>query len=637
MHCPALVTTVAMFLAVSACGSSSGPGANQPGPLGRYEGRKIVKVSIEGNEAVGDSAIESGLATRGPQGLIFKEHTRFDPIEAHVDRERIEAFYAREGFFSAEVIDVEVRRVADGVEVAFHVEEGAPSKVPDIDIEGAPRELQDELGDRVEVEEGETFEHDAYLESKRRLERTMLQHGYAHAEIAGQVLVDRPAATANVTYNLDPGPVVRFGETRVEDSGRIPKSAVLNRIEWEPGQKFDPELIEHTRGRLLTLDHFSGVRIEYDREGRPEVTDMVIRTSPAHRKELRAGVGVGADNLHWELRARGGYKLRGALDPLTTLDIDLRPAYTFFRDTNTPAGPGGEARVTLTRPDFVLPLVTGKAEAWYRITELIAYDSRGPGGRLSLGRGFFSDALFVGTSYEIKRLTFRELHPQLDMTETAESIGLVEPYRVAFFDQRAALDGRDDLLDPHSGYFLEVRAEESGPYAGSNFDYIKTSAEARGYLPLGDRLVAAARLTAGGTPQGSPPITERFYSGGASSHRGFPQRRLSPFVSDEEAGEAPIGGSAMAETSAELRYDLTKLRGSWLGVVGFVDGGDVVRGPVSDIEPSNLHWASGLGLRYDTLVGPLRFDVGYRLNRTGAGEPLAGDRFAFHLSLGEAF
>jgi outer membrane translocation and assembly module TamA len=70
--------------------------------------------------------------------------------------------------------------------------------------------------------------------------------------------------------------------------------------------------------------------------------------------------------------------------------------------------------------------------------------------------------------------------------------------------------------------------------------------------------------------------------------------------------------------------------------VPFLDGADVTLTP-GQLDLGDLHWAAGLGLRYDTLVGPIRFDVGYRLNRFGAEEPDPGDRLAFHLSMGQAF
>jgi outer membrane translocation and assembly module TamA len=51
----------------------------------------------------------------------------------------------------------------------------------------------------------------------------------------------------------------------------------------------------------------------------------------------------------------------------------------------------------------------------------------------------------------------------------------------------------------------------------------------------------------------------------------------------------------------------------------------------------HLHWAAGLGLRLLTIVGAVRADLGFRLNRTGAQEPEPGGQYAFHLSLGEAY
>ena len=73
-----------------------------------------------------------------------------------------------------------------------------------------------------------------------------------------------------------------------------------------------------------------------------------------------------------------------------------------------------------------------------------------------------------------------------------------------------------------------------------------------------------------------------------------------------------------------------------LGGVLFLDGADVTE-TAAELSPTHLHWAAGIGLRLHTIVGPVRADFGYRLNRTGGMEPDPSTNFAFHLSLGEAF
>jgi hypothetical protein len=111
----------------------------------------------------------------------------------------------------------------------------------------------------------------------------------------------------------------------------------------------------------------------------------------------------------------------------------------------------------------------------------------------------------------------------------------------------------------------------------------------------------------------------------------------------------------MVLVSAELRVDVVRLFGRWLVLAAFVDGGDV-SGPScggssscarvaarSSVDWDDLHWAAGGGLRYRTLLGSVRADLGVRLNRLtpfqpdGAPNPDPGERFAFHLSFGEAF
>jgi hypothetical protein len=91
----------------------------------------------------------------------------------------------------------------------------------------------------------------------------------------------------------------------------------------------------------------------------------------------------------------------------------------------------------------------------------------------------------------------------------------------------------------------------------------------------------------------------------------------------------------MIETGAELRIPIVTLLFP-LGISLFLDGGDVTNQP-KDLDILNLHWATGVGVWAKFSGLKVRVDVGYRLNRTGPGEPQAGENFPVHLGVGDTF
>jgi translocation and assembly module TamA len=156
-------------------------------------------------------------------------------------------------------------------------------------------------------------------------------------------------------------------------------------------------------------------------------------------------------------------------------------------------------------------------------------------------------------------------------------------------------------------------------------------------VPLG-RTTLAARVRSGAIFGDLAP-TERFFSGGAASQRGFSERKLAPSAIGEYDGSLrsiPYGGGALIETGLELRVPITTIKEMPFGTVGFLDGGDVTE-TIDEMHPTNLHWAAGVGLRLLTIIGPVRLDVAYRLNRKGGMNPDPDSSFAFHLGVGEAF
>jgi outer membrane protein insertion porin family len=148
-------------------------------------------------------------------------------------------------------------------------------------------------------------------------------------------------------------------------------------------------------------------------------------------------------------------------------------------------------------------------------------------------------------------------------------------------------------------------------------------------------VITSADPAAGGQPVVEVvrdlPASERFFAGGDTTVRGFALDQLGTPATIDDNG-FPIGGNALVILNAELRVPV---RGVF-GVVGFFDTGNVFAHS-RDIDLTALRSALGFGVRYRSPVGPIRVDLGFKLNRReitpGRREPLT----ALHISLGQAF
>ena len=593
-------------------------------------------VQIVGNRAFSDAAITSKLATRPPHGIL-RRMERFDPVALALDERRIVAFYRDRGYFSAHVRDVAVSNEDDSrVRVRISVDEGLPTPMTAVTIAGLPPG-QEDLAARTRLRAGDIFRYDAYLKAKDELKQGLLLRGYAHVEVDGDVRIDRDARWADVQLTLTPGPLVFFGQAHVDGATHLPKRSLNARIAWKPGERFDPVKLEQTRSELAQLGAYRIVALDYARADRPEVSDVTIRLADTERHELRLGGGLAVDRTRFELRGLAGFAIRSRDDPLLLLRLETRPGYALVNGHPADSGFGGSAIVSVEKLDLLdLPRLAGVAEAAYTLDIYEAFQIRGPRGRVALSRPLFNQRIaLAGTA------RFAQEQGIFDDSTLPERFQLSPSARIMALGQSITLDGRDNPLDASRGAYLRFDVEEG--LADSDV-FLRFIPDVRVYRAFSPRVVTALRarvalLSSGGHDVGIP---ERFFGGGANGHRGFAYRRLSPMIPTDDGRLIAIGGEAALESSAELRCDIARVVGHWLGAVAFVDAGDVTP-RIADLDVTGLHWAAGLGLRYDTIVGPLRLDVGARLNRVetaAAGKPAnpdPGNRFAIHLSLGEAF
>jgi outer membrane translocation and assembly module TamA len=136
------------------------------------------------------------------------------------------------------------------------------------------------------------------------------------------------------------------------------------------------------------------------------------------------------------------------------------------------------------------------------------------------------------------------------------------------------------------------------------------------------------------------PISERFFAGGNTTVRGFALDRLgNPRTQTggtiDQAG-FPQGGNAVIIFNSELRIRVTPA----IGVVTFVDAGNVYD-RVEHVSLGRIRSGAGFGVRYNSPVGPLGFDIGFKLSeRHFFGDetsPQQEQLMALHFSFGQAF
>ncbi len=230
-------------------------------------------------------------------------------------------------------------------------------------------------------------------------------------------------------------------------------------------------------------------------------------------------------------------------------------------------------------------------------------------------------------------------------------------------------DRRDDPVDSHRGTYNSLDMALATSVLASQTSFIRAVLRNSTYYPLRRDVVLARSVQFGyiGRLGGLPdiPLAERFFAGGASSQRAFPDNQAGP--RDLVTG-FPLGGTALLFHSTEIRFPLI---GDNLGGVLFHDMGNVyssVDNVSFRVHQKNLQdfdymvHAVGTGIRYRTPVGPLRVDVAYGPNSprffgfsgtrdqliNAGNTPLCVDsspqcvnqrisRLQFHFSLGQTF
>ncbi len=456
---------------------------------------------------------------------------------------------------------------------------------------------------------GEVARSGTILAAERLAVEAWRQQGHAKASIAERrVEALHTADVVDATLTVAPGRRAIYGFTQTEGTERMDPGFVAWMAGLTPGEEFDPDDIERARKRLARLDVFRSLRlVEADDIGPDGVLPITVVVQERALRRIGVGGtystvdGLGLETywLHRNLFGRAE-RLRiegkvGGISGVDPNDFTYRLGATFMRpgvftpDTDFVASVFGDREVL---EPYTRTGVTGQAGFTHIFTDEIS-------GRIfgTARHARFEDEVFGSRTF----------------TSFGVLGGLV-------------FDSRDNAGNAKEGYYAEVTAE---PFYEIQYGNLASSftAEGRAYYGFGEenRIVAAGRLKVGSFVGASIAETapdKLFFAGGGGSVRGYAYRNIGVPV-----GNNVIGGRSLVEGSAELRVAVTNT----IGLVGFVDAGDVGADSVPDFDDPFKIGVGG-GLRYQTGLGPIRLDVGFPLD-PGPGDPTA----AFYVGIGQAF
>jgi outer membrane protein insertion porin family/translocation and assembly module TamA len=518
------------------------------------------------------------------------------------------------------------------------------------------------------------FDEAEFEQAEIDVRRALTDRGYAYAKVKRDALIDLVRHTATPVFSVTPDGPATFGKVTIVGrtaeskavSIEIPEAPMRRAIDIQEGEPYSTKAIEDATRALLDLEVFSSVEIEPQLEDPPpqsHVVPLTVRVEPNRLRQLRLGAGAEFDQLRTDVHGVAAWEDHNFLGGLRSFSVELKPGVVLFPTrldhvvAPTRLLPEERLRLQLKQPGFLEARTNLYVRPEFNIFPLLVRSDESA--EAVLGYREVKGGIWLDRSYgKLYSSVGYDLQVENPFTYKGPLDTDLSTLVISYPEVNARLDFRDDRVHPHEGVYLAANLQVAGrPFGGDARD-LKVQPEVRTYVPLGSKATLATRASVGLLyPRNYGDIVENhlaestlptnrgervrdietvffrgFYSGGPSSNRGYPSRAIAPYgvvpflnpttVSQQVATSCdpsaadfdsrrcaiPIGGFTLWEFSNEVRFQVT----GPLSAAIFVDMSDVSPRP-SDIRLTRLHLSTGAGARYETPVGPIRLDVGYRV------------------------
>jgi outer membrane protein insertion porin family len=622
---------------------------------------KVSDVNIAGNQHLSDKELSSVVKVRKAR-VFFRGLYSEKLVRTSVTN--LQRVYEANGFSSVQITP-QVQNRNGNVAITFRVNEGPQDIVEALHLEGITVPETQLAPQGLKLAAGQPYSTKRVDDDRNQIMAQYLRLGFLNAtfrETARHVGNDKHRL--EVTYLINEGPRVETASVVTLGRKDTRQTLIDRTAQLKAGQPMREDELLTSESKLYNLGVFDWTEIDPRRHITTQTReDVLVKVHEAKKNSLTYGFGFEVIN-------------RGGNVPSGTVALPNLPAVGLPSNFKTSEKTFWGPRVSL---EYTRKNVRGKAET-FTIGGLAARLDQ----RADLT---FTDPHFRGTEWastltasgehntenpifssRLAEFGYQLQHPlnpdktrNVFLRYSIRQTGITDlliPDLVPPEDRHVRLstlsatyirDTRDRVLDAQKGIYQSFQFDFNPHGLGSSVDFVRLLAQTAYYKKIVKEIVWANSLRIGleqPFADSHVPLSEKFFSGGGSTLRGFPLNGAGPQQQIPACGNpadpstcalitVPVGGAQLFILNSEFRIpiqaDLPFVHQN-LGVVAFYDGGNVY-------ERIGFHdfWKQytntvGLGLRYKTPVGPIRIDVGHNLN------PQPGIKSTqFFITLGQAF
>jgi outer membrane protein insertion porin family len=558
----------------------------------------IRNILFEGNRTFTTKELKS-MITTNEWGIlhIFTDSGLLKKDQLKQDVGKIKAFYLNNGFINAQVGEPEISYQQNGITIKFPVSEGKQFRVGKVAITGdelkTPRV---DLLAKLQIKKKDFYDREAIMKDMDYLTQVCNDEGFASADIAPRTEPQEKTQTVDITYEIVKRKQVYFNQINIIGNTKTRDKVIRRALSFIEGDLYSRTKLKNSYMALNRLRYFEEVDFQAEKGPDETLTDVNVRV-----KEKSTGMfSVGA-----------GYS---AIDhAIVTAQITQQNLFGRGQTLSLKASVGSISQlydVSFIEPWlFDMPLWS-KFELWNLYRQYDTYKLNTKGFGTTLGYRLWG----YTTGYVGYRFSSDDVNTVLDTASyyIKRQAGVTTSSGVTLSITR---DSTDDIIFPTRGSKNTVSVEKTGSIFLGSVSFMRYDMTSAWFFPLPFDTVFGVRGKIGYMQPNDGkevPIFQRYYLGGITSLRGL--RLVGP--RDPATGDV-IGGLTALTFNFEYTFPLIKNAGM-KGVVFFDTGNSWNSGYYLN----DMRKTAGLGIRWQSPIGPLRIEWGYVLDRK-EGEPAA--------------